>query len=606
MGEIFLGRLEGAAGFEKLYVIKRVLPHLADDARFRTMLVDEARIAAKMSHPNICQVYELGEDSGQLFIAMEYLEGITLLPLLRRAARAKEALPLGLVAAVLQQTCDALHYAHELTERDGTRLNVVHRDVSPANVFLTETGIVKVLDFGIAKAKDVSAHTQDGTIKGKYAYMAPEQLRSEEADRRVDVFSLAIVGFEMLALRRLFQRKTDYLTFRAVMELPIPDLGEFRPDLPPAVAATFAQALQRDPRDRTASARAFAESLQRAIGGIKTWSAAELGDYLKVNFADELRRRGTALGTVIKTRDHAAAGRTTMPVLDSIEGGGPPTQDEEDTDFPSVDTGGGLHQLERISAKEQPTPTTGSGYRIGTGSDGTGAPLTELAPAPMGAVSLPRQQRVVDNNTSAPFAIPPPPSRRGVLWPLFAIAIVAAGATALWFMWKQIKSQQPSGGIVIVDHGGVKTEGSGDDGSATTPGPAVIVAPDGSGSGSGSAAGPAASPGSGSAAVARDGSVDRPDRIPSSEKEIIAQIRGKLAGKVGAINGCVDEHRDSVAESPTMVVLTVSKTGKGSATVEPAAVNSSALGACIRRVVQAIDYGRIARDSTLRQSLRRK
>src|SRR5262245_30576038 len=138
MGEIFLGRLEGAAGFEKLYVIKRVLPHLADDARFRAMLIDEARIAAKMSHPNICQVYELGEDRGQLFIAMEYLEGVTLLPVLRRASKAKEPLDAGMVVGVLQQTCDALHYAHELADRDGTRLHVVHRDVTPGNVFVTE------------------------------------------------------------------------------------------------------------------------------------------------------------------------------------------------------------------------------------------------------------------------------------------------------------------------------------------------------------------------------------------------------------------------------------------------------------------------------------
>ena len=127
MGEIFLARLEGAAGFEKLYVIKRILPHLANDPRFRTMLIDEARIASKMSHPNICQVYELGEAEGQLYIAMEYLEGVTLLTALRESAKAKQPMSLGLVAGVLIQTLDALHYAHELTERDGTLLNVIHR-----------------------------------------------------------------------------------------------------------------------------------------------------------------------------------------------------------------------------------------------------------------------------------------------------------------------------------------------------------------------------------------------------------------------------------------------------------------------------------------------
>src|SRR5438477_5290677 len=135
MGEIFLARLEGVAGFEKLYVVKRILPHLADDGRFRQMLIAEARIASKLSHANICQVYELGETEGQLYIAMEYLDGITLLPLLRRASKQQAPLDLGLVGGVLQQCCDALHYAHELKDR-GELLGIVHRDVTPSNVFL--------------------------------------------------------------------------------------------------------------------------------------------------------------------------------------------------------------------------------------------------------------------------------------------------------------------------------------------------------------------------------------------------------------------------------------------------------------------------------------
>jgi serine/threonine-protein kinase len=579
MGEIFLARLEGAAGFEKLYVIKRVLPHLADDARFRTMLVDEARIAAKMAHPNICQVYELGEDHGQLFIAMEYLEGVTLLPVLRRAARSRLALPLGLVAAILQQTCDALHYAHELSDRDGTRLNVIHRDVSPANLFVTENGIVKVLDFGIAKAKDASAHTQDGTVKGKYAYMAPEQLRSDETDRRVDVFSLGVVGFEMLALRRLFQRKTDYLTFRAVMELPIPSLGQFRPDLPPAVAETFSRALDRDPKNRFLSARAFGVAIQDAIAGhAKSWTSSEIGDYIQGNFAEELRRRGTAITAAVGSSG-TGDGPSTMPVLDV-----PRTDDAGEDgpdDFPSIDTG--VHVLERLSRYDAATPTSS---RIDTGSDASGAPITELAPSPVSTLTLP-QQPFRDTSSVAGRA----PGRRAILWPLFAVAIVAGGALALWFMWKQIKSEQSSGAIVIVDHGGVTPEGSG-----------VRTL------GSGSAGSLGSAEGSGSANPGPGSGSDPEDhvriKIPTTEAEIVAQIQKKLGRKLDAINVCVEQHKDSVAAKPTLVVLAVKASGRATARVEPAAVNASALGACIRGVAQSIDYGRIARDSNLNVPLK--
>ncbi|NVB81510.1 MAG: serine/threonine protein kinase, partial [Kofleriaceae bacterium] len=153
MGEIFLARLEGAEGFEKLYVVKRILAHLADDARFRQMLVAEAQIASKMSHPNICQVFELGETDGQLYIVMEYLEGVSLLPLLRRFSREQQQLDLGFVAGVFQQTADAMNYAHDLRDRSGEYLGIIHRDVTPSNIFLTESGVAKVLDFGIAKAK---------------------------------------------------------------------------------------------------------------------------------------------------------------------------------------------------------------------------------------------------------------------------------------------------------------------------------------------------------------------------------------------------------------------------------------------------------------------
>ena len=299
MGEIFLARLEGAAGFEKLYVVKRILPHLADDARFREMLIAEARIASLLSHPNICQVYELGETEGQLFIVMEYLEGVTLLPILRRASKEAAPLEAGFVAGVVQQAADALHYAHELRDRNGEDMGIVHRDVTPSNIFVTATGVVKLLDFGIAKVKDASAHTKTGTVKGKYAYMAPEQLKGGAIDRRADVFGLGVVIYEMLALRRLFQRKTDYLTFRAVMEQPITDVRRYRVDLPDPAAAPWrvhSSASRASLRECARVRLAFVEAL-----GVRPWSHSELADHVQA------RSRPSSMSAPPRSRPSGAA-----------------------------------------------------------------------------------------------------------------------------------------------------------------------------------------------------------------------------------------------------------------------------------------------------------
>src|SRR4051812_7865173 len=185
MAEIFLARLQGVAGFEKLVCIKRILPHLARDKQFVAMFLDEARIAARISHPNVCQVFELGEIEGSYYIAMEYLEGVPLGCFRRRAALGVLPDP-RLVAGIAIQACEALHHAHQLKNTDGSVMEVVHRDVSPQNVFVTVDGIVKVLDFGIAKAQGAHAKTGTGAIKGTSAYMSPEQLRGERVDRRTD------------------------------------------------------------------------------------------------------------------------------------------------------------------------------------------------------------------------------------------------------------------------------------------------------------------------------------------------------------------------------------------------------------------------------------
>ncbi|HEX5063021.1 MAG TPA: protein kinase [Kofleriaceae bacterium] len=265
MAEIFLARLHGDGGFEKLVCIKRILPHLAKDPQFVAMFLDEARVAARISHPNVCQVFELGECEGQYYIAMEYLEGVPL-SLFRRRDFYPGLPDPRLVAGFGVQACEGLHHAHQLKRTDGELLGVVHRDISPQNLFATTDGIVKVLDFGIAKVQDASVRTSTGAVKGTYAYMAPEQLRNEKLDRRVDVWALGVVLWETLAQQYLFRRDTEFLTFEAITKLPIPDLHEVRPDVPPLLADTIARALSRNPDDRFASARALGEALGQAVG----------------------------------------------------------------------------------------------------------------------------------------------------------------------------------------------------------------------------------------------------------------------------------------------------------------------------------------------------
>jgi serine/threonine-protein kinase len=312
MGELFVARQTGAGGFEKLVVIKRLLPHLAEDAHFVAMLLDEARIAARLSHPNVCQVYDLGEAEGHYYIAMEHLEGVPASMLLRRARRVAQRLDVGLAAAILRQTCDGLHHAHDLTDSDGHSIGLVHRDVSPSNLFVTSTGVVKVLDFGVAKSQDALARTHTGALKGKYAYMSPEQVLGNPVDRRADVFSLGVVLFELLTAQRLFWRDSEYKMFQAIVEDPIPSLLDLRPGLSPPVAHVALRALSRDPDRRFPSARDMGEALDEAIaasGGV--WKTSQVSDYLMQHFGTLVEERRRDVQTGISQANRLRRPRTT-------------------------------------------------------------------------------------------------------------------------------------------------------------------------------------------------------------------------------------------------------------------------------------------------------
>lgn len=266
MAEVFKAKLPGVAGFEKILVIKRILPHLARNERFVKMFVNEAQIAAQLLHHNIVQVSELGQtESGELFIAMEYVPGIDLRGILRNAARRLIRIPVWYTVHTLSQVCGGLAHAHELTDNEGKNTMVIHRDVTPSNVFISKNGDVKLADFGIAKAVGKFSETRVGQLKGKISYMPPEQLHGESLDPRADVFSAGVVLWECLTQRRLFGGRPDFETMLAICEGEREPPSKHNPKVPAELDEITLQALQPDRENRTGSARELQEQLLQVL-----------------------------------------------------------------------------------------------------------------------------------------------------------------------------------------------------------------------------------------------------------------------------------------------------------------------------------------------------
>jgi len=297
MAEIYLARpTSSQSGSSDMIVLKRILPHLAEDDHFVTMFRDEADLAAKLVHKNVCNVSSFGQYGGTWFIAMEYLHGVPLSRMMTKLSKASKMLDFRVVAGIICQACEGLHAAHEARDNNGSLLGVVHRDVSPPNIMVTADGTVKLLDFGIAKARGANSRTRTGTVKGKNAYMSPEQILGKPLDRRSDIFALGVVMYEMLAIKRLFHRDSDFLTFKAITEEPIPDIRERRPDLPPGMRAALVQAMARDPAGRFDTAQAFGNAIKNSVATLGGPAApAELARILFTDFGDEMAARDEIL-----------------------------------------------------------------------------------------------------------------------------------------------------------------------------------------------------------------------------------------------------------------------------------------------------------------------
>jgi serine/threonine-protein kinase len=410
MAEVFLANQRGLEGFDRRVAIKRILPHLADSPDFVRMFLGEAKLAAQLAHPNIVHIYDFGKVDTDYFLAMEFVDGVHA----GQLGKLDERLSPTMVARIGADAASALHYAHEQRNSIGQPLGLVHRDVSPANLMVSFDGAVKLCDFGIAKAAALGdSLTNPGQVKGKYAYMSPEQTIAAPLDGRSDVFSLAIVLWELLANRYIVPRGDAVEAMRAIRDGNFPPLSVAAPDVPSPLAEAIAWALEVDPDDR-ATAADLAQALEAFIkSSPELATPMQLAQWVRARFPRETTAPQRAVPGGTSTRTAATKGTLVSPPTvagDATIASAPPT-------------------MTRAALDPAQEP---SGPRSPLGSSSFGAIAQALPPNdPNEAPTLPRPHKPV-TPTAAVQALPidrsSPPSRV----PRIALAIASLAALAVF------------------------------------------------------------------------------------------------------------------------------------------------------------------------------
>ena len=314
MARVWVARLARKYGFEKLVAIKTILQKHASDDRFRTMFLDEARIASRIDHPNVGHIVDLGEEGDVLYLVMEWIDGDTLSRIKRTVERKKLQFPLPIALRILADTCQGLHAAHELKAPDGSLLGVVHRDVSPQNILVSMSGVAKLIDFGIAKARDrLSGETSTGFFKGKVHYISPEQAVGRGVDRRSDVFSVGAILFHLVAGKPPFERENQMATLHALSATePLPALPSH---VPPEIEEILVRALAHDPEERFESAAELGNAIERAMTACNlTATTADVASFLSVQLVTRAAARQRQIEQALQAAtDREASTKATLP-----------------------------------------------------------------------------------------------------------------------------------------------------------------------------------------------------------------------------------------------------------------------------------------------------
>lgn len=313
MASVHFGRLVADSGFSRTVAIKRLHPHIAKDPAFVSTLLDEARLASRIRHPNVVPTLDLVNEGGEVFVVMEYVDGESLARLFRSAIRAGQALPLPVCSAILGDLLLGLHAAHEALDDRGEPLSIVHRDVSPQNVLVGLDGIARVVDFGVAKAASRLQTTSEGQLKGKLAYMSPEQLELKVCDRRADIFAVGVLAWELCTGRRLFSADSPAQTMAKVLSGEVMPPSKVVASLPKALDAVVLRALARDPAERFDTALEMAEALHEAIPRA---AALEVRHWVKAALGSQMEERAKRLAAIEASTSTDSSLR---PVQHSVE-----------------------------------------------------------------------------------------------------------------------------------------------------------------------------------------------------------------------------------------------------------------------------------------------
>jgi len=301
MAEVFLVFAAGPGGFLKLFALKKILPNFRDD-HFVKMFIEEARITAELSHSNIAQVFELGKEQGELYLAMEFLNGQNLKQIQQAALKQQRTLPLGFVARVVHDTCLGLHFAHHFVDATGKAMPVVHRDINPKNVMVDYNGRVKVVDFGIAKATGSLVQTQKGKVRGTPGYMSPEQVEGAELDGRSDLFCAGILLHELLCGRQLFTGNDRGEVMLKIAATDVTSPAKINPRVPRALAKVVLRALEKDPAKRFATGHEMARAIKAACGK-KFYREEQMASVMHELFSDEKEKMRVLLNSIYEFKN---------------------------------------------------------------------------------------------------------------------------------------------------------------------------------------------------------------------------------------------------------------------------------------------------------------